>query len=132
MKRATGCTACEKDSEIRRLAARRTASESSPRPAAQRSKCWKIAHYLAVDFGDAPDTGLGTSSGNYNTLATDNGASHTIIAGLRMGANVDGDDGTLQNSTANADDVSGACPTMKTASTTRRPICNSPVAHSRP
>jgi hypothetical protein len=45
---------------------------------------------LAVDWGDAPDTGVGTASGNYNTLATDNGASHTIVPGLRLGANVDG------------------------------------------
>ncbi len=65
---------------------------------------------LALDFGDAPDTGVGTGSGNYNTLATDNGPSHTIVAGLFLGATVDGDDGTLQNATANADDVDGAPP----------------------
>ena len=34
---------------------------------------------LAADFGDAPDTGAGTGAGNYNTLATDNGASHTRL-----------------------------------------------------
>lgn len=65
---------------------------------------------LAVDFGDAPDVALGTGPGNYNTLSTDNGAQHTIVVGLRMGANVDGDGGALQNSTANADDVNGALP----------------------
>ena len=65
---------------------------------------------LAVDWGDAPDTGLGASSGNYNTLATDNGASHTIVTGLRMGASVDDDGGTLQNAPANADDVDSALP----------------------
>ncbi len=60
-----------------------------------------------VDFGDAPDTGSGTGPGNYNTLASDNGPTHTILAGLHIGASVDADDGTLQNATANADDTSG-------------------------
>ncbi len=64
----------------------------------------------AADFGDAPDTGAGTAAGNYNTLSTDNGPSHTVLAGLRMGASVDMDDGTLQNATANADDVNLALP----------------------
>jgi Ca2+-binding RTX toxin-like protein len=62
-----------------------------------------------ADFGDAPDTGAGTGSGNYQTTAADGGPSHAGSAGfgLRLGANVDGDDGTLQNATANADDVAG-------------------------
>ena len=55
---------------------------------------------LALDFGDAPDTGVGTGSGNYKTLASDNGPSHTIVAGLFLGATVDGDNGTLQNTAA--------------------------------
>jgi CSLREA domain-containing protein len=59
------------------------------------------------DFGDAPDTGAGTGSGNYQTLATDGGPSHTIVAGLHLGATIDGDDGTLQNARANADDAFG-------------------------
>jgi hypothetical protein len=63
-----------------------------------------------ADFGDAPDTSLGTGPGNYNTVSTDNGPSHTIVVGLRMGANVDGDGGALQNGAANADDVNGALP----------------------
>nr|MBA3481138.1 FG-GAP repeat protein [Pirellulales bacterium] len=65
---------------------------------------------LAVDFGDAPDTGPGTGPGNYITLSTDDGARHTIVVGLKLGANVDGDGGALQNTTANADDVNGALP----------------------
>ena len=65
---------------------------------------------LAADYGDAPDTAAGTGAGNYNTLATDSGPSHVIVAGLRMGAGVDGDDGTLQNAVANADDVDQALP----------------------
>ena len=63
-----------------------------------------------TDFGDAPDASAGTGPGNYNTRFGDNGPSHTIVAGLRMGATVDGDSGALQNAAANADDVNGALP----------------------
>ena len=66
---------------------------------------WSYSVTLQVDFGDAPDTAFGTSSGNYNTLASNDGPSHTIVTGLHMGASVDADDGTLQNATADADDV---------------------------
>ena len=52
---------------------------------------------LAVDFGDAPDTGPGTGTANYNTLATDNGPNHTIVAGLHLGATVDDDDEKIKN-----------------------------------
>ena len=65
---------------------------------------------LPTDFGDAPDTGAGTGSGNYQTLQADDGPSHTIVTGLRLGAEVDGEDGTLQNVAANADDVDGVLP----------------------
>ena len=63
-----------------------------------------------IDYGDAPDTGTGTGTGNYQTLASDDGASHVIVPGLFLGASVDGDDGTLQNDRANADDVDSALP----------------------
>jgi len=62
---------------------------------------------LASDFGDAPDTGAGTASGNYESLLANGGASHIIDATqmtLFLGNSVDADDGTLQNSTADADD----------------------------
>jgi hypothetical protein len=62
------------------------------------------------DFGDAPDVAAGTGASNYNTLVSDNGPSHTIVAGLRMGASVHGDGGALQNAGANADDVNSALP----------------------
>ncbi len=42
-----------------------------------------------ADFGDAPDTGVGTGVGNYQTSLADNGPRHTIVAGLRLGMNVD-------------------------------------------
>jgi hypothetical protein len=70
-----------------------------------------VTDVTELDFGDAPDTAVGTSSGNYNTLLTDNGPRHTVVTGLFLGGvTVDGDDGTLQNITANADDVDGALP----------------------
>ena len=65
---------------------------------------------LACDYGDAPDTGAGVGSGDYETLLANNGPSHTIVAGLYMGASVDEDDGTLQNASANADDTDQALP----------------------
>ena len=63
-----------------------------------------------ADYGDAPDTTIGAGVGDYNTLLTDNGPSHTVLAGLYMGAAVDGDTGTLQNAAANADDVDQSLP----------------------
>ncbi|MFT5324210.1 MAG: hypothetical protein ACI8P0_002071 [Planctomycetaceae bacterium] len=69
-----------------------------------------IADDDQIDFGDAPDTSAGTGTVNYNTLATDNGPRHTIVAGLFLGDTVDGDIGTLQNTRANADDVDSSQP----------------------
>lgn len=60
-----------------------------------------------ADFGDAPDTGSSTSTGNYQTKSTDNGPSHRIIAGLSLGTKVDADNGSLQNANADADDTTG-------------------------
>ena len=65
---------------------------------------------LAADYGDAPDTGGGTGTGNYETTLANGGPSHTVVAGLFLGDTVDGEDGTLQNAAANADDVNGALP----------------------
>jgi predicted outer membrane repeat protein len=63
-----------------------------------------------ADYGDAPDTFAGAGVGDYNTTASNNGPSHTVIANLYMGAAVDGDDGTLQNTAANTDDTNQALP----------------------
>lgn len=60
-----------------------------------------------VDYGDAPDATSGTAPGNYNTRAVDNGPSHTVVSNLFIGAQPDGDDGSLQNATATADNNSG-------------------------
>ena len=59
------------------------------------------------DFGDAPDLSTGSGPGNYQTRSADSGPSHEIVSGLFIGAGVDADDGTLQNTTATADDELG-------------------------
>ena len=67
---------------------------------------WDVtAEPVPRDFGDAPDATAGTSVGNYHTRATDSGPSHQLVPGLHIGNTVDGDDGTLQNSGATADNA---------------------------
>ncbi|MEM9271475.1 MAG: isopeptide-forming domain-containing fimbrial protein [Cyanobacteria bacterium P01_F01_bin.143] len=62
---------------------------------------------VTLDYGDAPDSGSSTpSQGDYLTTETAGGASHGIRANLTIGSEIDADDGTLQNSAANADDDS--------------------------
>ncbi|MFD1298430.1 beta strand repeat-containing protein [Lysobacter gummosus] len=56
-----------------------------------------------VDFGDAPDTGTGTATGNYQTLLGDNGPRHGLIAGLFLGASATEETDALQNATATGD-----------------------------
>jgi uncharacterized repeat protein (TIGR01451 family) len=63
------------------------------------------------DYGDAPDTAVGTGTSNYQTTASDGGAAQVVIKTLgqvlSLGSNIDTDDGSLQNATADADDNSG-------------------------
>ena len=69
---------------------------------------WDVASAAGpTDYGDAPDAAAGTGTGNYQTRAADNGPSHVIVDGLFIGTSVDGDDGTLHNTTASADDGQG-------------------------
>ncbi|GIX34874.1 MAG: hypothetical protein KatS3mg126_0653 [Lysobacteraceae bacterium] len=58
-----------------------------------------------VDLGDLPDTGPGTSTGNYNTLRSDGGAQHTIVAGLFMGQRVDQEVDGQPSTGADGDDL---------------------------
>ncbi|MBN1558615.1 hypothetical protein JW998_00080, partial [candidate division KSB1 bacterium] len=58
-----------------------------------------------LDFGDAPDTGAGTASGNYNTLFADNGPRHIIVPNLRLGDDVDAETDGYQSTNANGDDT---------------------------
>ena len=63
-----------------------------------------------TDYGDAPDPQAGTATGDYNTRALDDGASHVL--GVEnapyLGACVDSDTGNQQDSAALADDSMGA------------------------
>jgi hypothetical protein len=64
---------------------------------------------VAIDYGDAPDTGTGTGSGNYKTTSSDGGPNHIVFAGLSLGSVVaDSDSGALQNAAADADDTNGS------------------------
>ena len=60
-----------------------------------------------LDFGDAPDTGAGTGAGNYNTLNSDNGPSHTVTGNLLLGARIDPEADANPNALANGDDSDG-------------------------
>jgi len=77
------------------------------------------------DYGDAPDTAAnGTSNTNYNTTESDAGPNHIITADLAIGTAPDADDGTQQNTAADADDASGndegsiSLPTLQSDETT--------------
>ena len=69
-----------------------------------------------ADRGDAPDTGAGTTLGNYNTLMTDNGPFHVVVSTLKLGSVTDtetdgqptvGATGDDNNPTAGPDDEEG-------------------------
>jgi hypothetical protein len=62
---------------------------------------------VLTDYGDAPDGATGTGAGNYRTKSNDSGPSHTIVSGIKLGANIDADSGTLENTNADADDTDG-------------------------
>jgi len=60
---------------------------------------------LLIDYGDAPDTGIGNGPGNYNTLLANNGPRHQIVAGLTLGTQITGEEDAYQNSDATGDDL---------------------------
>ena len=70
----------------------------------------KISGYPfeAFDFGDAPDTGASTGAGNYNTLLSDNGPRHVMVAGLTLGTVIDGETDGQPIAGATGDDTHGA------------------------
>ncbi len=60
------------------------------------------------DYGDLPDTGLGTGTGNYETLVGSNGPSHIVGRDVRLGALVPDDEPDGQPSAAaDGDDNNG-------------------------
>jgi len=70
---------------------------------------------VAMDQGDAPDTGSGSAIGNYSTNLSDNGPRHLLFSAsgnindpagspkVYLGASVNGELSALQNSTATGD-----------------------------
>jgi hypothetical protein len=70
--------------------------------------CVEVVSVLPRDYGDGPDTGPGTGTGNYETTAADNGPSHVVVPALYLGRQApDSDNGALQNIAADADDLAG-------------------------
>jgi hypothetical protein len=69
-----------------------------------------ISDVVEIDFGDAPDTGAGTGTGNYETLSANGGPRHTIVTGLKLGTGIDSEADATQNARANGDDTTGALP----------------------
>jgi hypothetical protein len=59
------------------------------------------------DWGDLPDTGIGTGAVNYQTLNNDSGPSHYRNSNLRLGATLDIDSDGQPSSTAAGDDTTG-------------------------
>jgi hypothetical protein len=60
------------------------------------------------DWGDLPDTGVGTGPGNYQTTAADNGPSHIINQGVKLGPLVpDAEDDGQPNASATGDNLAG-------------------------
>ena len=60
---------------------------------------------LLIDFGDAPDTGIGNGPGNYNTLLANNGPRHQVVPGLMLGTQITAEEDAYQNSDATGDDL---------------------------
>jgi len=61
----------------------------------------KVAINAGTDFGDAPDP-------TYPTLLASNGARHTIVAGVMLGASIDAELDGLPDATATGDDNNGS------------------------
>ncbi|MBW1817192.1 MAG: hypothetical protein JRJ60_08525, partial [Deltaproteobacteria bacterium] len=57
------------------------------------------------DWGDLPDTGSGTGTGNYETLSANGGPSHELTVGLFMGDLVDADSDGRPGGNADGDDT---------------------------
>ena len=57
-----------------------------------------------TDFGDAPDSSVGTGTNNYRTSVADNGPRHTIVAGLKLGTYIDSEPDAIGDTTAGDDD----------------------------
>jgi hypothetical protein len=67
-----------------------------------------------LDYGDLPDTIIGTSASNYQTYSNDNGPAHTATTNLRLGAGVSAEGNGQPNSTATGDTFDDGVPTLPT------------------
>ncbi|MGG5461456.1 SdrD B-like domain-containing protein [Clostridium sp. B9] len=74
-------------------------------PAQRQDATMCIRASVLVDFGDAPDTSLGTGTDNYNTLLVSNGPRHGIVNGVKLGTKVTAEIDAYQNPTATGDDT---------------------------
>lgn len=102
-----------------RLSTSRSAASSPTGPAPDGEVEDYLVTIVNLDYGDAPDTGIGTGPGNYNTLDADDGPTHNIVKGLYLGSGVDNEldsdqflpepDGR-QRLSANGDDQTGLIP----------------------
>jgi hypothetical protein len=63
-----------------------------------------------LDWGDLPDLTTGTGTGDYQTLASNDGARHTIptVVNLRLGQLIDGEANGQPGTSANHDDLNGS------------------------
>lgn len=61
-----------------------------------------------LDWGDAPDTSSGAGPGDYNTLGSNNGPSHSVVANLSIGDLIDAENDGQPTANANGDDTTNA------------------------
>lgn len=57
------------------------------------------------DFGDLPDTGSGTGTGNYRTYKSDNGPGHVVNPFIKIGSGIDGESNGQPFAAALGDDL---------------------------
>ena len=69
---------------------------------------WRDSSVL-VDFGDAPDIGVGVGNNDYRTISSDNGPYHSVVLGaIFIGTTApDGELEGAQSTSANGDDLDG-------------------------
>ncbi|MBK6929475.1 MAG: carboxypeptidase regulatory-like domain-containing protein [Saprospirales bacterium] len=62
-----------------------------------------LVEVISFDYGDLPDGAAGTGSGNYQVQNNDNGPSHKIVVGIKIGGTVDGENNGQQSGGATGD-----------------------------
>jgi len=76
-----------------------------------------LARLADLDFGDAPDQGVGNGQGNYNTLLANNGPRHIIVDNLFFGTGVTAEDDAHQDpydlAIGDVDDAVSSMPPLK-------------------